>query len=526
MKKIILVVILLLFAWLALFSPPQTVASTGACQASDSATAKDCFNKVNSGSVDTVEITTQITCSGENACAFSLNNINRPVLIYGTPNTDAGFKVIDDNNYSVLEVNNSSGVTIANLLFDDTSGIRCEFWYGYHNPCFVPPIVFTGGSDNVVDEVTIQNSRYIGLNISKGNNLTIRNSKFINNSWFGVESESATALHIENNLFQDNSSSGIDGYFLGTTDTPSTIRNNILINNHRQAIFAICGPTNLSPCSGGQLVVEALGYSENLIISHNTIKDGSLDANMGGTSGIEINTDWTKNVTIQNNDFHHNTGAGIYYFPSETGNVSTLSVINNMAYDNTVDIYAPGANMSGNCYSAGCNLNAGAILAPSGFISANPNPCTLASLQTTCKSVISWSTSNANNVCILVNSTGPFACSISGTKEAPWISASGDIFVLYANYNTSQSVQQNILSGRLKELSRVTVTGTPIYIPGDLDHNNKVDIFDYNILVDNFGNTTCGNVADIDGNCKVDIFDYNMLVGNFGLSAGEAGKTQ
>ena len=52
--------------------------------------------------------------------------------------------------------------------------------------------------------------------------------------------------------------------------------------------------------------------------------------------------------------------------------------------------------------------------------------------------------------------------------------------------------------------------------PADLDKDGDVDIFDYNLLVENFGNTSCGNIADIDGNCKVDIFDYNILVENFG----------
>jgi len=63
-----------------------------------------------------------------------------------------------------------------------------------------------------------------------------------------------------------------------------------------------------------------------------------------------------------------------------------------------------------------------------------------------------------------------------------------------------------------------TPTPSPIPgIPGDLDKDNDVDIFDYNTLIENFGNTNCGNVADIDGNCKVDIFDYNILLENFGL---------
>jgi len=53
-------------------------------------------------------------------------------------------------------------------------------------------------------------------------------------------------------------------------------------------------------------------------------------------------------------------------------------------------------------------------------------------------------------------------------------------------------------------------------LPGDIDGDNDVDIFDYNILASNFGSTNCGNQADIDGDCDVDIFDYNILVGNFG----------
>ena len=49
--------------------------------------------------------------------------------------------------------------------------------------------------------------------------------------------------------------------------------------------------------------------------------------------------------------------------------------------------------------------------------------------------------------------------------------------------------------------------------PGD-----QVNIFDYNILVSNFGkNGAAGWIkADIDKNGKVNIFDYNILVGAFG----------
>jgi len=53
-------------------------------------------------------------------------------------------------------------------------------------------------------------------------------------------------------------------------------------------------------------------------------------------------------------------------------------------------------------------------------------------------------------------------------------------------------------------------------ISGDLNNDGKVDIFDFNGLIQNYGNSTCGNVADFDGDCKVDIFDFNTVVGNYG----------
>lgn len=59
--------------------------------------------------------------------------------------------------------------------------------------------------------------------------------------------------------------------------------------------------------------------------------------------------------------------------------------------------------------------------------------------------------------------------------------------------------------------------GTP-QRAGDIDQDGDVDIFDYNILVSNFGKNSPDNLngADLDNDGDVDIFDYNILVGNFG----------
>ena len=49
---------------------------------------------------------------------------------------------------------------------------------------------------------------------------------------------------------------------------------------------------------------------------------------------------------------------------------------------------------------------------------------------------------------------------------------------------------------------------------GDLNTGLAVDIFDYNIMIADFGQTDCGSPADADKDCSetVGIFDYNLLV--------------
>lgn len=52
-------------------------------------------------------------------------------------------------------------------------------------------------------------------------------------------------------------------------------------------------------------------------------------------------------------------------------------------------------------------------------------------------------------------------------------------------------------------------------LAGDVASNNKVDIYDYSRLVEDFGLTE-QTAADLDGDGEVDIYDYALLVENFG----------
>ncbi len=79
---------------------------------------------------------------------------------------------------------------------------------------------------------------------------------------------------------------------------------------------------------------------------------------------------------------------------------------------------------------------------------------------------------------------------------------------LHQLYLLHPPLTENCLSNSWKaklELSDCTTTPTtiPTSKPGDLNGDNKVDIFDYNIIVGNFGH-------------PYTIFDYNTLIGNFG----------
>ncbi|OGG38786.1 hypothetical protein A2127_01355 [Candidatus Jorgensenbacteria bacterium GWC1_48_12] len=54
-----------------------------------------------------------------------------------------------------------------------------------------------------------------------------------------------------------------------------------------------------------------------------------------------------------------------------------------------------------------------------------------------------------------------------------------------------------------------------VKITGDINKDDKVDIFDFNLLMVNWGNSPANLNADLDGNGKVDIFDFNLLMVNW-----------
>lgn len=94
--------------------------------------------------------------------------------------------------------------------------------------------------------------------------------------------------------------------------------------------------------------------------------------------------------------------------------------------------------------------------------------------------------------------------------------AGGDLRKAEAHFRSISSKPE------LRIFDKIHITSlsgiVPSELPGDVDGNKVVDIFDYNILLSNFGKTgTAGFIpSDITKDGIIDIFDYNKIIENFG----------
>ena len=62
-------------------------------------------------------------------------------------------------------------------------------------------------------------------------------------------------------------------------------------------------------------------------------------------------------------------------------------------------------------------------------------------------------------------------------------------------------------------IETATPTPVPSVIPGDINNDGKVNIFDFNLLVGDFQSQNLRSDLNKDG--KVDLFDFNILVGDW-----------
>ncbi|PCI29968.1 hypothetical protein COB55_01145 [Candidatus Wolfebacteria bacterium] len=105
----------------------------------------------------------------------------------------------------------------------------------------------------------------------------------------------------------------------------------------------------------------------------------------------------------------------------------------------------------------------------------------------------------------------PFTIDTSANTLTFSVSSAQTPYVLFGG-SASVVVQATVVApsgggGIVADTIAATTT-----IRGDIDQNFKVDIFDFNIIMVNWGGSPTNAYADLDGNGKVDIFDFNLLM--------------
>jgi MYXO-CTERM domain-containing protein/uncharacterized repeat protein (TIGR01451 family) len=159
-------------------------------------------------------------------------------------------------------------------------------------------------------------------------------------------------------------------------------------------------------------------------------------------------------------------------------------------------------------------LPAGLVVAPPGLLFGNCDGGTIIATPGTNSVSLSPTTIPSGFTCV-------FAVNVAGTSSGLWT-------------NTTSVINSNEGGGGTPATASITVqaptrtpttTLTPTCILGDINCDGIVDIQDYGIWRQNFGQTNCGNPADLDGNCIVDIRDYGIWRANFGHTAGAAART-
>lgn len=122
-----------------------------------------------------------------------------------------------------------------------------------------------------------------------------------------------------------------------------------------------------------------------------------------------------------------------------------------------------------------------------------------------------WGISSDNSIGILTE-TNQNVTSFKPLKEG-----FGNIYVI-ARYN-GEVLTKGISVNVYEPSPTPTMTKpSPIALLGDINHDNKVDIQDYNIFVTDFEKSGSGIRSDLNNSGKVDIQDYNIFVTNFGKS--------
>lgn len=421
--------------------------TAGVCRAADINALRACLNNVKAENITRIEILGLISCNQSIVCELKIQNVSTPLTVEAPANTVAGFRRTSKYDYSILRIEDSSNITIRNLIFDDVRH-SCD---RRNDPCAQPVIVVSNSANVALNQVALYYPQQVGVSVAKANNLIVKNSKFIQPGLIGiwmsyVPEDSSPRYHIENNFFFRSGVEAVAVQGIASATNPNTLKDNLFQHTHALYTYDICGPLANEPCGGASISVYKSGHT---VISGNVIRDNYIENNPPGynlvADGMEISAQ-VDSLVIRGNDFHNMTGGGFGFSPPGPGGVPPdlgrrVTIQGNKFYSNgpgPAPSFA-GDFMSGdeiferfldiakiraeNCFSASCPPRVSM-----GRIYAEPNPCVISPGTTMCASTIHWFTNDVADVQVRVSagnqSNLPFtgvSQQLNGSQSAPWI---------------------------------------------------------------------------------------------------------
>jgi len=301
-------------------------AAIASCNASTPSTLRSCVSEANAGTIDVINITGLITCSGANACAMNFTSGTRAVTVQGS-GTSSGLNRTDNSNYTLIRVARPN-ITLKAFRLSDPPNVP-----DYTNPtklltatnsaCAVKPNSCSPTIDIVktsvvtVDGLLLQNAKHNAINVSNSSGITIRNSTITGAWMFGVQLvTNATNVTIEGNTFQNIRSNAV--VLSGNT---IRLKSNTFSDCHRAAAWW-AGANSRTASSGG--IVFVYNNSVHVTVDGNTIRSSRIAESINPTTarveygihvhGIEL--DWfsptsMSDIRLIGNTIHDLSGYGI-----------------------------------------------------------------------------------------------------------------------------------------------------------------------------------------------------------------------
>jgi len=246
-------------------------------QGSDNCIARDSQQLVacvqNANAYNRIDIANNISC-GSNCCPSG----QALLRIAGTQNLridghgNTLFRNSGQRQCSLLDINNSRDITIANLYLDDNLDVSgCQVG----NNC--PRMVHVRNSSNIeFDNSHISHGKGYVVYVQGTNGFRFQNSSLHNSGvlgmYIGHGNDTSTNVRIQNSTFTDNQTNALALLGVkGSSRTSNIIENNVFLRNHRKGQWQVAPKFGSGFTGGGQVYI---ADASNVTVRNNIVKDG------------------------------------------------------------------------------------------------------------------------------------------------------------------------------------------------------------------------------------------------------------